>query len=114
MSQSVQATGMFWYRNAREYDAFLKLFSDAARLPPSYSSWKRQAEEHYTRLLRGGHLIVKAEASPDEFVAWAERTGHDVNAEGRMAFANLKAFEYLAKIRGHEGDGGPPHNDVAH
>lgn len=91
----VSATGMLWFRNAAQFAEFLAIFEDAAVLPKSYSQWHKRATELYENLLRQGHVVIKAQASPDEFRAWCDANGYLLNAEGRMAFSSSKAAEKI-------------------
>lgn len=99
-SLPISATGIFWYRNSRDYQRYLELLEDAHVLPASYSAWRKKAEEVFANELRSGKLAVKAEADPEEFLAWCRVNNHHLDAEGRIAFANLKAMVEARKAGG--------------
>ncbi|SEJ53118.1 hypothetical protein SAMN04244572_04365 [Azotobacter beijerinckii] len=93
----VTAVGMLWFRNAAQYAEYLALFEDAHVLPKTFSRWHKLATDMYESQIRKGMVVVKAEATPDEFRAWCSANGHRFNAEGRMKFGAFKAYEKLVK-----------------
>jgi len=91
----VQAYGIFWFKDAAQYHEYKTIFTDSVVLAVSFSDWLKDANKIVKRFESQGATIVKAYAEPSEFVAWCSSNGKTVNAEGRMAFANSKAHEYL-------------------
>ena len=110
----IEVVGMFWIRNESEFLEFKSLFTDSARLPSSYARWLVVANQGIEELLRAGNVVVKAEATPDEFATWARVRGLDVDARGRIAFSNEKALEYARKIINDKRDGIPDDGEVRH
>lgn len=91
----VNAVGMLWFRNATQYAEYLALFEDGHILPQSFSKWQKMATNMYESQIRNGMVVIKAEATPDEFKAWCSANGHRLNAEGRIKFGAFKAHEKL-------------------
>lgn len=102
-TMKVSAVGLLWFRNAPQYAEYLAIFEDAHVMSPTYSKWLKQASQLYENLIRQGHVVVKVQASPQEWSTWCVNAGHRLNADGRMAFASYKAAE---KLRGAHADGG--------
>lgn len=96
-TMQISAVGMLWFRNATQYAEYMELFEDSHVMPATYSSWQKRAIQMYENLMRGGHVAVKVQASPEEFRAWCTAHDHGLNASGRMAFASFKAAEKFRK-----------------
>jgi hypothetical protein len=96
MSSTIRAIGIAWYRR-EDYPRILQIMEDAHLLPRTFEKWLYAAEKGREKLLRSGALVVKAEIEPDAFVACCQSSGHKVDAQGRMAFSNLVAYEYAMK-----------------
>lgn len=94
-SMQVQAIGILWFKDAIQYHEYKKIFTDSKVLSDSYSDWLKGAEKLVKRYESGGTTVIKAYAEPSEFVTWCGANGKGINSEGRMAFANTKAYEYL-------------------
>ncbi|BEV00100.1 hypothetical protein [Novosphingobium olei] len=82
--------GLVWYRRA-DYRRVLEVMLDAENLPRTFDKWQGQAERAETDFKRRGHATVRAYVDPNDFVAWCAATGHQVDAKGRNAWANLAA-----------------------
>lgn len=91
----VQALGILWFKDATQYTEYKKIFTDSQVLSESFTEWLRDAEKIVKRYENGGATIIKAYAEPAEFLSWCHANGKTVDSEGRMAFANFKAYEYL-------------------
>lgn len=89
---NVPAIGVVWYRS-RDYPRILEIMADAHLLPRSYHAWRKQAEEAYAQRARSGVTLVRVYLDPQEFIAWCTSNGHEVDAQGRMAFAARHAME---------------------
>lgn len=91
----VQALGIMWFKDADQYHQYRKIFTDSEVLSVSYSDWLRDAEKIVNRYQNSGTTVIKAYAEPSEFLSWCLANGKTVDSEGRMAFANAKAYEHL-------------------
>lgn len=87
------AVGIAWYERS-DYSRILEIMDDAEKLPRTYDRWKQIAERGESQLRSAGHIVVRAVIKPDDFVAWCSRHGHEVDAKGRMAFANVEAARH--------------------
>ncbi|MCA8260837.1 hypothetical protein LGM79_09945 [Burkholderia multivorans] len=96
----VQAVGIAWYKES-DYDRCKALFVDGHKLPVSFLQWKDQAEQIRKRFVREGKVVVQAYIDPDTFSAWCASNGYDVDARGRMAFANAEAYRVVMKANNH-------------
>lgn len=96
----VQATSMVWYRES-DYDALLKIFVDAGKLPRSFLQWQDAAEQGRKRQLREGKVVVKAYIDPNTFPAWCAANGCNVDADGRTKFANAEAYRIVMEMNKH-------------
>lgn len=80
--------GIFWYRSADDYDRFLTIFQDAAKLPATYAEWLAKAESLEHSLQVAGRDFVRAYAEPEDFVAWCSAHDANVDTHGRTEYAN--------------------------
>ena len=86
-----RAVGIPWYRR-EDYGRILDVMVDRHVLPDTFEEWRKKAgglESHYRSQ---GVLTVRAVIDPGEFTAWCRARGLNVDAQGRMAFANEAAF----------------------
>ncbi|NMV37220.1 hypothetical protein [Ralstonia insidiosa] len=91
---SVQAVGIPWYKES-DFLRLRALFVDGDKLHPTFLQWKDAAEQLHKRLMRQGVVVVKAYIDPETFPAWCAANGHNVDANGRNAFANVEAARVL-------------------
>lgn len=96
----IQAIGVAWYKES-DYDRCKALFTDGHKLPLSFLQWKDQAEQIRKRCIREGKVVVQAYIDPDTFPAWCAANGHDIDARGRMAFANAEAYRIVMERNKH-------------
>lgn len=96
MKSKVQAFGMAWYLES-DYEALRAMFIDGHKLPATFLQWQDQAEQARKRYLRQGHIVVKAHIDPATFPAWCAANGCDVDATGRIKFANAEAHRVLVE-----------------
>ncbi|EJI4858943.1 hypothetical protein RTS15_003347 [Salmonella enterica] len=97
MSQ-IQAAGWFCYKDENQYNELKSIFTDAHKLPVTFSRWKELTDKGIHEAESGGMVIVRAYAeSTDEFVSFCRHHGKSLSAEGRKHFANFKAAEYLRR-----------------
>ena len=89
------AVGIAWYtRNT--YARCLKLFDDAADLPETFDGWQHLAESTEANMLAAGMTAIRVEIDPETFPSWCKQHGFPrIDKDARMAFGNLKAFEFL-------------------
>ena len=90
----VQAIGMVWYKES-DYDRLKAMFIDGQVLPRSFLQWQDLAEQGRKRLVRQGHIVVKAYIDPDTFPDWCIQQGHKLDASGRNAFGNAEAYRIV-------------------
>ena len=91
----IAVTGIFWYRSAEDYNRFLTIFKDAAKLHPTYAEWLAKAESLEHSLQVAGREFVRDYADPNEFVAWCASHHADVNTHGRTEYANWFAAKTI-------------------
>lgn len=91
MSTTIRATGIPWY--AREdYPGILAIMEDAQVLPATWEEWFKRAKKVRDQLRAQGHIVEQVHIDPDTFPEWCGANGHNVDAKGRTAFANLHAY----------------------
>jgi len=100
MNGQVQAIGIPWYLES-DYDALKTLFTDGHKLPGTFLQWQDKAEQLRKRYIREGRLVVKAHIDPASFPGWCVAHGCDVDADGRMTFANAEAYRVLMEADKH-------------
>jgi hypothetical protein len=93
---------MVWYMEA-DYDRLLTIFTDAHLLPRTFLQWQDKAEQGRKRYLREGKIVIKAHIDPDTFPAWCLANGAELNASGRMKFANAEAYRVVTEKNMHGG-----------
>ncbi len=82
--------GMAWYERD-DYPRILEIMEDAEKLPRTYDEWKQRAELGESQMRAAGRRVVRAIIKPEEFVAWCATNGHNVDTNGRTAFASAEA-----------------------
>jgi hypothetical protein len=95
MKQLPEAIGVIWYKNEKDFLAARAIFADAFLLPDTYREYLEAFSEISAKIKAAGKTIVKAELDPGTFVSWCNARGLNVDADGRTAFANEKAIEFL-------------------
>lgn len=82
--------GIAWYRES-DYPRILEIMEDADRLPETFAEWEKAARNGEREGQAKGLTVVRAIIDPQTFPAWCRARGLNVNANGRMAFANAAA-----------------------
>lgn len=86
----VSAVGIPWYRGV-DYDELRRIMTDGDKLPDRHLDWLQKAEQLERQIKARGQRCYRAIIDPQTFPAWCEARGLNVNAEGRIAFANAVA-----------------------
>ncbi|VVE53157.1 hypothetical protein PCO31111_04869 [Pandoraea communis] len=97
-SEPLRIVGLAWYLE-QDYDLLKSLFVDGDRLPATFDKWEKKAEELRKSRLAQGEVVVKAHINPRAFPAWCAAHGKNVDASGRMAYANSVAAEYARNLQ---------------
>lgn len=97
---NVAAVGIAWYRR-EDYHRILDVMADAHRLPPTYESWLKAAEQGIRQLEAAGHVTVKVQLDPDLFVTWCRQRDLNVDARARIAYASEAAARQALGVKGH-------------
>jgi hypothetical protein len=79
------AIGIFWIEEA-DYPAARKNFDDGASLPPSWTDWRKMAEEMKKGLEAYGHPVMKVRIDPATFPAWCASHGTTPGRQGRRLY----------------------------
>ncbi len=87
----VQLMGIPWYREG-DYAEILRIMADKHVLPLTHREWQQRAESLERKMQGQGVRVVRAVVDPKTFPAWCRRNGLNVDAQGRMAFANAEAY----------------------
>lgn len=93
MNLSIRVTGMVWY-HPEDYNACLRIMSDRNQLPASFYIWNMKAEAGEKKSRREGQIIVRAYIDPETFPDWCLARGLNIDAKGRMEYANFIAKEH--------------------
>lgn len=91
----MDACGVLWFRDARQYAEYLEICEDADRLPATYDRWKEVAEKSIARGDFANTRLIKIDAEPEEIARWCAAEGKVVNAEARKLYTSAKALEKL-------------------
>jgi hypothetical protein len=81
---SLQA--MVYYRE-EDWDALMKLFVDADKLPRTYQEWHRKAEKMRTEIEESGDIVLKVFIDPETFPQWCAAKGVPMDGEARSQLA---------------------------
>jgi hypothetical protein len=100
--QKVAIIGMVWYRDKPTYDRCMAMWPDRHTLPDTFDDFLKIAEEGRQYLINNGHVVVKAYIDPDSFRQWCRDTGHNIDADARVDFANEVASRHLHRETNHE------------
>lgn len=95
----IAALGIAWYRE-EDYQTLLGIFTDAELLPATYREWLRRAEKLELKEKLAGRAVVRAYIDPHTFPDWCRERGLNVDAKGRMAFANEVAYGRTKRLDG--------------
>lgn len=87
----IQIIGIGWYLQ-KDYPEILRIMTDADRLPQTFKVWQHQADQLERGLIAQGKTVIRAIIDPATFPEWCRRHGLNVDAKGRMAFANERAY----------------------
>ncbi|MEF9677744.1 hypothetical protein ABRQ00_22590 [Pectobacterium aroidearum] len=97
MSQ-IQAVGWFFYKDEAQYNEFLSVFTDANRLPTTFSRWEQLTNKGIQEHESSGVIVVRAYAeSTTEFIEFCRHHSLSLDAKGRTRFASFKAAQQLAR-----------------
>lgn len=77
---------MVWYRE-EHWETLKTLFTDADRLPRTYSDWLQRAEQMKDQVQAAGDIVIKVFIDPETFPAWCEKKGLPMDAEARSQLA---------------------------
>ena len=55
----------------------------------------KRAEDSERRLIRDGHIVVRATIDPDEFSAWCRTKSPNIDANVRMRWPNEAAIRHI-------------------
>lgn len=88
----IRAFGLVWYRQ-EDYPTILSIMEDHHVLPATWHLWQMQAEQTEKRIRREGNITVKAYIDPATFPEWCRSRGLNINADARMEYANLIAYQ---------------------
>ncbi|CAG9256153.1 hypothetical protein [Paraburkholderia caribensis] len=97
MSDTPKVIAISWFMKS-EYDRARAAFTDGDGLPDSFLKWERSAQQAHKRCLAQGLIVVKAHIKLDEFIAWCNARGLEINSRARLEFANAVAYEYAKKL----------------
>jgi hypothetical protein len=68
-----------------DFDAFKALSPDDPDLPAAFEEWRKNAAEIDAKLKTLGVIVQRIPISPQEFAAWARKTGRDANEAARRS-----------------------------
>ncbi len=79
------AVGVYWIDEA-DYPAVLGMFEDGSKMPPTWTEWRKIAEEMERGLKAYGHPVMRVRIDPNTFPDWCAAHGTGPNAQGRKRF----------------------------
>jgi hypothetical protein len=88
----MQAATIPWYR-AEDYARLKEMFEDSDKLPDTHDQWFEMAERIVHQMSAQGLRVIKVVIDPDTFTEWCLKNNQALNAKGRMAYANRKAYD---------------------
>jgi hypothetical protein len=94
MAAGVQAIGMAWFKR-ENFDRLRRLFKDGHKLHRTYDEWLAAAEAGRKRYEVQGFRVVCVDIDPDHFPEWCREKGHEVDANGRTAYASYIAYKII-------------------
>ena len=87
----VSATGILWYRTAKDYADMRAILTDADSLQDTYEDWLAQAEQVEKITELDGGWPVRAYMDPSDFPKWCQLYGCNVDSKGCQFFASWYA-----------------------
>lgn len=95
MSTTKKVAGVFCYKDESQYNELLTIFTDAHNLPATFDKWEQLNDKAVKTAESSGVIAIRVYTeSAEAFVEFCRLHGKGLNAEGRLHFANLKAFEH--------------------
>jgi len=72
-------------------------------IPPgrNYDAFLEDLAQAYQGAIEDGGRAVKVDVKPAEFLAWCRKTGRNVKASSRAAYAAFRLIELQKKCSGH-------------
>ena len=92
-----QAATIPWYR-PEDYARLKEMFEDSDKLPDTHGQWLEMAERVVRQMSDQGLRVIKIVIDPDTFPEWCRENDQALDAKGRMAYANRKAFEAAQEL----------------
>ena len=90
--RGIQRIGLPWYE-ASDWEKIKTIMEDKHSLARTYREWQADAKELEQALRGEGYAVVRAHIRPVDFVIWCKANSHNINAQGRNAFANWCAMK---------------------
>lgn len=90
--------GIFWYRNAEDYERVRSISEDGQSFFDSYAKWLKAAEIGFDRMKQKMNT-VKVEADIDDYLKWCSGNNQPVASASRIRYTNIKAFEFFRTTR---------------
>ena len=94
----VLAVGIPWFKR-EDYPRILEIMTDAHGLHETYDGWREAAEALERRMSSEGHIAVRAEINPDEFLGWCRANGLKADSKARARFASWVASRRVKEDR---------------
>ncbi|PHM23279.1 hypothetical protein [Xenorhabdus budapestensis] len=96
MSDQQKAVAFFCYKDESQYNEFLKIFTDVEKLPATFERWKHFNEKGIHEMESEGVIPIRVyPESTIIFIDFCRIHGKELDAKGRIHFANTRAREYL-------------------
>lgn len=89
--------GLPWYE-ACDYAQIKSVMEDGNSLAPTYGKWQADAQEIEEALRGDGYTVIRAHIRPVDFVQWCKANSHNINSQGRNAFANFCAMKGNSEV----------------
>ena len=97
MAGNIQATGMVWFKR-ENFERLIALFKDGHKLHRTYDEWFNAAEVGRKAFEAKGGRVVCVDIDPHDFPVWCKAKGHDLDANGRQAYAAFIAYKTLTGV----------------
>lgn len=94
----MHAIGIAWYAR----DTYLQTkaaMDDGHVLPDTFDEWERKAQQIRKQYLAQGVMVVPANIELDAFTTWCRANGRNLDAQGRMDYANFIAYTTYNKTK---------------
>ncbi len=82
--------GVFSYKDAKQYNAFLNICTAADDMPETFSLWRKKLQRMIKDVERTGRTVVHIYCTPAEFQAWCEAHHKPLDSPSRALFAQEK------------------------